>query len=520
MRGVVVVVAALLLGAAAARHRDAATAAGAVRGYRAPGAPHHYAYLGVPYARPPAAHRRFEAPEPVASWSGLFEATHRVRCRQPGGGGDNCLVVNVFTPARARALPVLVHVHGGGFLKGWGFHDAPSRLIRQAIVVVSFNYRLGAFGFLCLGTRSIPGNVGLKDQVAALQWVKRNIASFGGDPSEVTVYGTGSGAACVELLVLAGAAGNLFKRAILENGSALSPSTMSRDPLTAAYDSARALGYGCDRIRKELEKFYSNLSPGQLSNLSRIFVPCVERVSSRSLLHEDPWEVVKEGKFHHVSMMMVYGMAEETALIVEEEGVYKPPEDFSDLIPHNIEVDSTDHRDVITKFIKEFYFEENTMNSNSVESYVDYVNDIFLRYPLVKSAVHHAFGSNLTIYLMNFSFKSRGPNLSTNKKKGTQYQSVLHFLSKDTLDEDESVAVALTTLWSNFIKLGDPTPLTTSETPVIWQPVLPLTLNGAPLLRDTRCLKFSGNMINTKLNCPQLLFWDRVYNHFYTINHE
>ncbi|XP_052744162.1 esterase SG1-like [Bicyclus anynana] len=178
-------------GVAAPLHRLVVTTQGAVRGYYAPQPP-HYVYRGVPYARPPTNYDRFKAPEPPPPWSGIFEATHRVRCPQPDGSGEeNCLVLNIFVPERAAASPVLVHFHGGGFQRGWGFHTGPRRLLEQGFVVVSFNYRLGVLGFLCLGLPDVLGNTGLKDQIAALYWIHRNIDKFGGDPGDVTAYGTG-----------------------------------------------------------------------------------------------------------------------------------------------------------------------------------------------------------------------------------------------------------------------------------------------------------------------------------------
>ena len=207
------------------------TAAGAVRGVVAPG---YRVFNGIPYAAAPVGPLRWAPPAPAPAWQGVREATQPgLRCSQdtrsdPDYGrpvGEDCLNLNVWTPTGAtpkNARPVLVWIHGGGFLNGSAdIYDSRWLTTQGDIVVVTVNYRLGTLGFLAhpaLGRDGDTGNYGLADQQAALHWVRDNIADFGGDPAKVTIAGESAGAMSVcDHLVAPGSAG-LFRGAILQSG--------------------------------------------------------------------------------------------------------------------------------------------------------------------------------------------------------------------------------------------------------------------------------------------------------------
>jgi para-nitrobenzyl esterase len=196
---------------------------------------HRAAFRNVPYAAPPFGPNRFLPPQPVPAWDGVRDAsgptTGVPQPRLPGDelgpalycaveDGDDCLVLEVHTPdVGAGGLPVMVWIHGGGFMTGSAggpLHDGGT-FAREGIVHVAINYRLHVDGFLYLG----PGtaNLGLLDQVAALEWVQENIAAFGGDPGNVTIYGQSAGALSVLHLLTMARAQGLFRRAISQSGS-------------------------------------------------------------------------------------------------------------------------------------------------------------------------------------------------------------------------------------------------------------------------------------------------------------
>jgi para-nitrobenzyl esterase len=188
-------------------------------------------WLGIPYAAAPVGALRWQPPQPHAPWTSTLQATaYGSECIQPTSltaptptaGSENCLFVNVWKPAGASAsggLPVMVHIHGGGFRTGSGDSDNTLLATTGHEVIVSMNYRLGIFGFLAdsaLGHHS--GDYGLQDQQAAMRWVRQNIAAFGGNPHRVTIFGESAGGSSVCDQIDSPTAAGLFQRAISTSG--------------------------------------------------------------------------------------------------------------------------------------------------------------------------------------------------------------------------------------------------------------------------------------------------------------
>jgi para-nitrobenzyl esterase len=199
------------------------------------------AFLGLPYAAPPVGDLRWKAPEPPAKWQGLRDATkYGARCFQghiyddmvfqDNGPNEDCLYLNVFSPANAKGkLPVMFWIHGGGYSGGSASEPRHNGdfLPIKGVVLVTINYRLGVFGFLTTAdlakeANGSAGNYGMLDMVAALQWVKANIAKFGGDPGNVTIFGESAGSFAVSTLMAAPPAQGLFHKVIGESGAAFS----------------------------------------------------------------------------------------------------------------------------------------------------------------------------------------------------------------------------------------------------------------------------------------------------------
>ncbi|WP_426403070.1 carboxylesterase/lipase family protein [Streptomyces sp. R-07] len=192
-------------------------------------------FLGIPYAAPPFGARRFREPFPPEPWTGVRDATAHgptaphapyappfdVLIPETTVSGEDCLSLNIWTPAPepGAGLPVMVWLHGGAFTNGSGSASGydGSAFARDGVVCVTLNYRLGADGFLRLPGRT--DNRGLLDQIAALRWIRDGIASFGGDPDNVTVFGESAGAMSIGALLTTEAARGLFHRAILQSGA-------------------------------------------------------------------------------------------------------------------------------------------------------------------------------------------------------------------------------------------------------------------------------------------------------------
>ena len=242
------IAAAMLFASITAAHA-AETESGRVEGLREQGIT---VYKAIPFAAPPTGDLRWKPPQPVHPWTGTRPAkTFGPACMQTGVSmpgetppqtSEDCLTLNIWTPAEAPSrAPVLVWIYGGGFANGsasmplyWG-----DRLAKRGIVVVTVAYRVGALGFLAHPelTRESPnhssGNYGLMDQIAALEWVKRNIASFGGDPNRVTIAGQSAGAMSVSILMASPRAKGLFHRAIGQSGGFFEPVQLAPSYLLA-----------------------------------------------------------------------------------------------------------------------------------------------------------------------------------------------------------------------------------------------------------------------------------------------
>ena len=200
-------------------------------------------FKGIPFAAPPVGDLRWKKPQPVVAWSGVKKASdYAPACMQdpnmlkfigaPEGVSEDCLYLNVWTPAKAASerLPVMVWIYGGGFAAGAtssATYDG-TRLAQKGVVLVSVAYRVGPFGFLAHPDLSREsgkgsGNYGLQDMIAGLEWVKANIAAFGGDPRNVTIFGESAGGIAVSMLGASPAAKGLFAKAISESGGNFAP---------------------------------------------------------------------------------------------------------------------------------------------------------------------------------------------------------------------------------------------------------------------------------------------------------
>uniref|UniRef100_A0A8C6KBE0 Neuroligin 2a n=1 Tax=Nothobranchius furzeri TaxID=105023 RepID=A0A8C6KBE0_NOTFU len=231
-------------------------------------------YLGVPYATAPIGDRRFQPPEAPGSWQEIRNATQFAPvCPQNVHGvlpeimlpvwftdnldvaagyiqnqSEDCLYLNIYVPTEddirdRRKKPVMLFIHGGSYMEGTGnMFDASVLAAYGNVIVVTMNYRLGVLGFLSTGDQSAKGNYGLLDQIQALRWLNENIGHFGGDPERITIFGSGAGASCVNLLILSHHSEGLFHRAVAQSGTAISSWSVNYQPLKYTKILARKVG--------------------------------------------------------------------------------------------------------------------------------------------------------------------------------------------------------------------------------------------------------------------------------------
>jgi para-nitrobenzyl esterase len=308
---------------------------------------------GVQYAKQPVGNLRFSAPQPLDSWTGVKDATvighiapqTRRATKDLDKQGEDCLSLNIWSPAAdGKKRPVMVWIHGGGFLVGSGtspLYDGANLSKNGDVVVVNVNYRLGALGFLYFNDikgdkKGFDDNLGIRDQVAALQWVKENIAAFGGDPETVTIFGESAGAISVLTLMNVPSAKGLFKRAIVESGapeSIFQPKTATE--LTLRY--MKMLGVSPD----SLDKMKSVSTDSLVIVMDRLINELMHEPTTVKVLAPtidgtfipgDLMTAIKAGKAAGVDLMIGTNKDEATLLAIRRIGI--TPRNSEELAPY------------------------------------------------------------------------------------------------------------------------------------------------------------------------------------------
>ncbi|XP_033165949.1 esterase B1 isoform X1 [Drosophila mauritiana] len=547
----------------------ATTSLGKVRGryqkYRSGERGGYYSFKGMRYGAPPTGARRFRAAEPEKPWSGIRDASregqscpHKNMILDTFKGDEDCLFVNVFTTqmpkddesAEQPKLPVMVWLHGGGFSFGSGnsFLYGPDYLVAEDIVLVTLNYRLGPLGFLTAGPDA-PGNQGLKDQVLALKWVRDNIAAFGGDPNQVTIFGESAGASSVQLLLLSPQAKGLFHRAISQSGSALNPWSMSASSSQRAARLAANLGYVGANNTEDILDFLRRVpamklveaapttitAEDQRNNIGLPFVPVVEgywnQDSQEEQFYEEPFLTQHPSDMYHsqnfnsdVAYMTGYN-THEAMLFIRR--LRKNPQllgiienDFGRLVPQDLNV--TQSHDRVTREIRSFYLGSKHVGIESVDEMIALLTDLMFLQGIRRTARNHAKFGNAPVYMYRFSFDgSLGlykrmlgiprPGVCHGDELGYLFKFGFFNLSLDPKSMEVQVKNRMVRMWTNFAKYGSPTPDT--EDPMLttkWAPIDPTNV-----MNSLNYMDISANLaMKTNPEPERQRFWDEMYQHY------
>ncbi|CAK1592678.1 unnamed protein product [Parnassius mnemosyne] len=485
-------------------------------------------FLGIPYARVNDSNP-FGPSVPYPDFDDVFEAYDdsavcpqaEVFTKQIIGTLD-CLHLNIYVPNKASTwnrLPVLVWVYGGGFRNGFAKRSVygPKYLVRNDVILVTLNYRLGPYGFMCLDTPDIPGNQGLKDQLSALRWVKENIEAFGGDVNKVTMIGESAGGASVDFH-LHSAQEKLFDKVIMQSGTTLCPWAMAEADTRAPMAIAKHLGFEAEDNADALT-FLSTVEPklvtGAAVQLSLTFRPCAEKdfdgvekfVGEHPINSQIPKAKDIKILIGHNNREMLHIYAKKTLDSAEGFYVFKKHLETSFHLRNE---------DDLVALVRQFYVGDKDFGENLKWDLMDFESDFRFNHPVHRS-IQKYLDNAATVYHYVFSY-SGGRNLNKIKRNITEngaahadeigYIFDVSTLSETTTEDDQFVIDRITTLWTNFVKYGDPTPDTSELLPVKWSPVEKDVLHYLDIDRE---LTMKRRPFHNRM-----AFWDL----FYKMNHK
>ena len=429
-------------------------------------------FKGIPYAAPPVGPLRWKAPQPAAAWTGVRKATeYGARCMQApiysdmifhdSGPSEDCLYLNLWmpaAPAQAR-LPVMVWIYGGGFAAGATSEPRQDggNLSKKGVLVVSMNYRLGIFGFFSHPTltresgHNSAGNYGLLDQVAALTWVRDNIAVFGGDPGNVTIFGESAGSFSVSALMASPLSQGLFRRAIGESGAFFGDTLRPQSRAGAESDGVEfaEARLGTDSIEALRERPAAEILQAAAKPGAARFVPNIDGY----FLPESVEAIFAAGKQSHVPLLAGWNADE-----MNYRGIFGR----GDATLENFKARARAlYGDRAQGLLKVYPAETDGQAKRSAQ---DLAGDRFIGYPTWKWLEMQLKTGKAPVY--RYRFEQTLP-LAADAPAGTEaaaphaseIEFVFQVLSSRALPwrpEDRKVSELMGSYWSNFAKTGDP----------------------------------------------------------------
>jgi carboxylesterase type B len=509
----------------------------------------YVSFQAIPYMKAPVGKLKFRDPQPPEKWTEPLDATkegsafrsHNFFKNEPAGDLD-AMFINVYTRIvdPKSPLPVMVHIHGGGFVSGSGGTEltGPDLFMQKNVVLVTMNYRLGIFGFLSLKDESlgVPGNAGLKDQTFALKWIKRNIQNFGGDPNNITIFGCSAGGGSVHYHMLSDHSKGLFNRVISMSGCAFNKSWS----LTRNRDFTRRLAktVGWDEVGgdKELLEFLENAEVDDIINATKdifndeekynlglliAFGPVVEPyVSENCFIPEDPVLMARNAWGNDIDLMIGACSIESlmTVLFADKIGLElsKVSECFTENLPRLLEIDpKSDKFNQYKKDIQKIYYGLTQPSEVNFYGFTHFLGDFNFWHGIFNSAKSHVasngkgktfvyrFDANLGLNLLN------AMDPSALKCEGASHGDDVAYLFKTILtppitipSKEFDTVKRMLNIYVNFATTGNPN----IDDGVTWEPLQNAT--------DPVKVLNIGSESNSLIELPEqerLSEWDKIY---------
>jgi para-nitrobenzyl esterase len=420
-------------------------------------------YKGIPFAAPPVGNLRWRAPQPAAKWEGVRLANKFAPSPIQGGTpqagkSEDCLYLNVWTPAKSanEKVPVLVWIYGGGF--SFGSTAEPvyngEKLAKKGVVLVSIAYRVGQLGFLAHpelnaeNANGVSGNYGLLDMIAGLQWIKKNIAAFGGDPDKVTIFGESAGGIAVSMLCASPLAKGLFCGAISESGGSFGPTR----PTTFPGENMKTL----KQAEIEGQKFVQKAGVSSIADLRKIEADKLPfewgmggawPIIDGYVISDDQHKLYEAGKYNDVPVLIGYN---------SDEGASFSREKSADEYIAGVKARYGNFADAL---IKAYPVAGNTVPKTTR----DLARDAAFGWQTWSWAQLQSQTGKSKVFFYYFDQHPDYPENSPQAGYGSPHgQEVAYvFMNLDasnpqTSKSDLAISDAMGTYWTNFAKYGDP----------------------------------------------------------------